>query len=142
AGDLRPLAHLARALRRVPEVLHVGSVDLARALRQQDAKRLTHHLGGGPAEDFLRAVVEERDTLLGVDADDGVGRDADDVGEQGIGESARLGRFVGSLRAWHRSRKEAERSLYIWYREFPYKTVGVSPRETVQAPTVTGVTRP
>ena len=94
AGDLSALSHLAGALRRVPESLDVLRVDRPEALGQQHVQGLPHDFVGGPAEDLLGAVIEQRDLLLGIDADDRVGRDGDDVGEKELGEAAGF-RFAG-----------------------------------------------
>lgn len=83
--DAAALSHPPRPNLRATEVLHVPVVTRAELPGNEDFDRATHDLRRGVAEDLLGSVVEERDSLGVVDADDGIRRYGDDARNHLVG---------------------------------------------------------
>ncbi len=75
------LPHATRGHVAGREALDVLTMSLAKPLGDQRVERSPDGLRLRVAEDLLRAIVEDGDSLLVIDGDDRVGRDRDDPGE-------------------------------------------------------------
>ena len=74
-------AHGAGGCARLDKAVHVLTMDLAKAFRDEPFHRVADGLGCRAAEDPLGRLVEEHDTVFGIGGDDGVCRRGDDAGE-------------------------------------------------------------
>jgi hypothetical protein len=79
--DLAALAHPPSLHLGSSELVHVRFVRRPEPLRYQDLDSLADDLIARISEDRFRAVIEERDPLPSVDADDRVGGDSNYFGE-------------------------------------------------------------
>ena len=87
ADDDRALAHPARGDCGVIKTFDVPVVRLAKPARKQHMNGLAEDFIGRVAEDVNGAVVEERDALGLVHADDAIARDRQDANDEGVGKS-------------------------------------------------------
>jgi hypothetical protein len=69
------------------EIRDVTGVIRSMPFREQDLDALSNDLRRRPAEDLLRATIEESDALKVVHADDRIRRNPDDLGEYFVGYS-------------------------------------------------------
>ena len=82
--DLSPLSHSPGVYGRIPERADMRGVGGAVPVGDERLELLAHDLARRVSEDRLRAFIEEDDPLGIVDADDRIGRNRDDSGEDGI----------------------------------------------------------